>query len=704
MGKSSILSRLPVLRLLIPLVIGVLLYRFFSHFWLPITLVVAAIVVALAFVFLKKSPSAALKLRCFHIIPLSFFMITVGWFAAYIAVPPELNLKDVNGNAVLARVEAIDFHEKSMEMQVKLLNLGDSNLSQNANLAKDKSQLNGSHIILSTKGCDYELEPGDLIAFTLNLSPVKNLGNPDEMDYASYLQHKGIRYRQHTKLESVVKVGSSPTLITRAVKLRNKLEHKILNSSLAPETQSMLIAVLLGNDDFISRETREHFSVVGVAHVLALSGLHIAIITMLIWFLLFPLDYLRAKKLRLVLTLLLLIGYDILTGMSPSVVRATVMIAFVFMSMLFYRKSTPLNSVAAAALVILVFSPSSLYSVGFQLSFITVTALIIFYQNFDIKYPSNRLLKYLYSLFLTSLVAMLSSLILTAYYFNTISVMSVLANIIILPIFPVFMTVGAVVLLLLTMGGSVGWLNGSLDWMTKFFNGSVNWFSTCGFGHSDVYVTWVAVVVYYAILMMVVMWLYRRDIKWLLAAGVLLIIGLAHSLVVDATTPKQGMVIFNSYNSTPVLYYNHGKALLWVPDVENDFDIDAFRRYHKAFFAHYRIDSVDVVNHQKEKSIECGIVKHPFAQLSGKSIVAVGKGHWKNYEPSDSSEVKFDILLVTKQFHSTITKATELYDVKTIILSGDIYDDNIPALEKDCQELGVPYYSIKSSGAYVIKE
>ncbi len=689
----SILSRLPVLRLLIPLVIGILLYRYISCLWLPIVMVVMAVVAAIVLVLVKMSPAVALKLRAFHIIPLSMFMVAVGWFAAYVAAPPELDLKAVNGKTVLARIESIDFHEKSMQMQVKLLKHVD-----------DKLQLNGTRVLLSTKGCDYELAPGDLIAFSLNLSPVRNLGNPDEMDYASYLYHNGIRYRQHTKLEYVVKTGSSPTIRTRAENLRQTLEHKILNSPLAPETQTMLIAVLLGNDNFISHETREHFSVVGVAHVLALSGLHIAIITMLIWFLLFPLDYLRAKKLRLVLTLLLLIGYDVLTGMSPSVVRATVMMVFMFMGILFYRKSTPLNSVAAAALVILIFSPGSLYSVGFQLSFITVATLIIFYQNFEIKYPTNRLLKYLYSLFLTSLVAMLSSTILTAYYFNTFSLMTVLANLVILPVFPIFMTVGAVVLLLMMMVGSVHWLNGLLDWMTKFINGSVEWFSSWTFGHSNVYVTWVAVVIYYAILVLLMLWLYRRNVRWLMAAGVLLAIGLAHSIVVDVRTPKQGMVIFNSYNSTPVLYYNHGKAMLWVPDVENDFDVGAFKRQHKAFLAHYQIDSVEVVPNSAVKSIEGGIVKHPFAQLCGKSIVAVAKGRWKKYEPGDSGEVKFDALLVTKQYHSSIAKAIELYDVKTIILSGDIYDDNVPALEKECQQLMMPYYSIKSSGAYIINE
>ena len=95
--------------------------------------------------------------------------------------------------------------------------------------------------------------------------------------------------------------------------------------------------------------------------------------------------------------------------------------------------------------------------------------------------------------------------------------MTVLANFVILPVFPIFMTVGAVVLLLMMMGGSVHWLNGLLDWMTKFINGSVEWLSSWTFGHSNVYVTWVAVVIYYAILVLLMLWLYRRNVRWLMS-------------------------------------------------------------------------------------------------------------------------------------------------------------------------------------------
>ena len=694
MGNSSGLSRLPVLRLLIPLIVGIIAFRFSDAVLLPVILVSLAIAGLIFLSLSRKTAYRALQLKSLHIWPLALFMVAVGWFAAYVSAPTEVDVDALRGQVCTARVETVDFNEKSMSMRVKLL-------SAHNDVGKTTS-LRNVHILLSTRGCDYDMSPGDVIVFSLDLERVKNMGNPDEMDYASYLYNKGVIYRQHVELGKIVRTGSSHTLITRANRLRQDLEHKILNSNLNPLTQNMVIAVLLGNDNFIDSSTREDYSVVGVAHVLALSGLHVAIIAMLLWFLLFPLDYLRAKKLRLVLTLLLLIGYAVLTGLSPSVVRSTVMIAFVFMSMLFYRRSTPLNSVAAAALVILVFSPMSLYSVGFQLSFITVASLIFFFQTIEIKYPSNRLLKYLYSLFLTSLVAMLSSTILTAYYFNTLSVMAVLANFVILPIFPVFMTVGAVVLLLLAMGASVEWLNSILDWMARFIDGSVGWFSTWSFGHSDVYVTWVAVVVYYAVLIMLVLWIYRRNIRWLLAAGVLVIIGIVHSFIVDMSTPRTGMVVFNSYNSTPVLYYSHGNALLWVPDVENDYDVESFKRQHKAFMAHYGIDSIRLVD-STMCLLDGAVVNHPYASLCGREIISVGKGRWKNYVRNESSDVKFDILLVTKQYHSTIAKTRELFDVNAVILSGGIYGDNVPALEKECQELGVPYYSIKSSGAYVVR-
>ncbi len=691
MDANGLLSRLPVLRLLIPLIAGIILYDFCQSLWVAAVPAILSLTILCFFFFVKDSPLSRLQLKQYRYVPLFLAMIAVGWMAAWLKAPPSINLDRVNGTIAYARIETIDYNEKSMSMQLQLLNDSDDN------------KFDGSHILLSTRGCDYDLQAADIIAFKLNLEKVRNLGNPDEMDYARSLYHKGIIYRQHIKVDDIEKVGRSLTITTFAFNLRQDLQHKIMASHMLPETQELMIAMLLGNDDFISSDTRDNFSKAGVAHVLALSGLHLSIITFLIWFLLFPLDYIKGKKLRLVLTLLLLIVYDVLTGLSPSVIRATVMLAFVFLSAIFFRKSSPLNSLFAAALVILVFSPFSLFGVGFQLSFITVASLIIFYKLFQIKGIKNRILNYVYTILVTSIVAMLSTIILTAYYFNTISFMSLLSNIIILPICPVFMIMGACGVVFLATGVDVVVVDRVLDFLANIVTGSVGIFAKVPYVSGSVYVTWWAVAVYYVILVVVVLWIYRKNIRYLFIAGAAICIGIAHSVIFDFNISRKGLVVFNSYNSTPVLFFNQAEALLWVPDVESDFDLQSFKRQHLAFLAHHRIDSITLVDTALHKLAD-GAVMHPYAKLQGKGFISIGKGRWKHYTRNEDNTIKFDFALITKRYHSTIAVLDNLIDCNTVMLSGDIYQDDLPNLEKECRDLRKPYYSLKSQGAYVMME
>lgn len=689
MGNESILSRLPVLRLLLPMVAGIVLFRFCSNLLLPFVLLALMVMCLLVAMRLKSRDAARrLMMRRYRLMPLWLAMIAVGWLASWLVEPVRLDLNSVRGKTACARIETIKYNEQSMLMQVKLLNADGSD-----------AWVRASHIQLSTRGCDYSLVAGNLIAFVLKLEEVQNMGNPDEMDYAQHLHDKGIIYRQHIDVGSVAKVGDSPTLLTRAFSLRQDLQHRVLNSQLGPESQGLIIAMLLGNDDFIEPWVRDSFAQSGIAHVLALSGLHVAVITLIIWFLLFPLDYAGGKKPRLVLTLLILIAYDVLTGMSPSVIRSTVMIAFVFCSFLFYRKSTPLNSVAAAALAILVFAPNSLFSVGFQLSFITVTLLIVFYQVFDLKFPSNRFLKYLCTTLVTSAVAMLSTMVLTAYYFNTTSMVAVFTNVLILPLVPVIMVLGAVALILLAMGGGLGQLAAIIDGISDATQSIAGAMSSLSLAGNNVYVTWMAVVMYYAILIMLGMWVYRRNARWLLAAGATLVVGLACSLVQDFMTPRRGLVVFNAFNSTPIFYFNGNQAMLWVPDVENDYDIDNFKRWNRAFLAHYHIDSIMMVD-----SLKCelpgAVVDPPYANFMGTGILTAGKGKWKNYTREDTVALRFDVALVTKGFHSQISRLKELIDCDTIVLSGGMYDEDNVTLDNECKSSGIPFYNIKKSGAY----
>jgi competence protein ComEC len=670
------------------MVAGIVLYRLTSSFWIPVVLCMMAIVALLMMWLYGNNPSKKMRMRSYRIVPLALIVIAVGWFVTWIAEPVKLDEKRLKGNVSCGRIETIKYNEQSMLMQVKLLDLN------------DKTRMKGVRILLSTRGCNYDFEAGHLIAFKLNFGRVRNMGNPDEMDYAGYLHDKGIIYRQHTDVRDVEMVGEAQTLMTRAFNFRSELQHRVLNSSLSPESQALIIAMLLGNDDFIEPSVHDSFSQAGIAHVLALSGLHVAVISLVIWLLLFPLDYVGGKKVRLLITLLALIAYDVFTGLSPSVIRSTVMIAFVFMSQIFYRKSSPLNSLAIAAIAILIFSPNSFFSVGFQLSFITVASLLIFYKVFDVKFPKNRILNYLYTIFVTSAVAMLSTIVLTAYYFNTISLVSMMTNVLIMPLIPVFMVLGALALVMLAIGGGVSGLSTIIDWITNTIQSLAGGMSALPLSSGSVYVNWGAVVIYYVILVLLGLWIYKRNARLLLSAGVVLVVGIASGLVQDYMLSRRGMVIFNSFNSTPVLYYNGCDAMLWVPDVENDFDIDNFKRWNRAFLAHHHIDSIKLIDSTKCQ-MPGAVIEPPYANILGTGIIAVGKGHWKSYTRDDSISMRFNVALVTKGFHSQISRLKELVDCDTIVLSGGIYEEDNITLESECKSLNTPYYNIKKSGAFM---
>ena len=257
---------------------------------------------------------------------------------------------------------------------------------------------------------------------------------------------------------------------------------------------------------------------------------------------------------------------------------------------------------------------------------------------------------------------------------------------------------------MLAMGGGAGVLGKVLDFLTSLINGAVGEISSLSLAKGDVYVSWPAVIAYYAILVLLALWLARRNVRMLLAAGVVLVAWLAGALIAQTRVPHRGMVVFNSFNSTPVLYFNGSDALLWVPDVESDYDIENFKRWNRAFLARHGIDSVMLVD-STGAQLPGAVIKPPHASIMGMGIVTAGKGRWKHYEaPSDSTAVKFDYAIITKGFHSSVARLKELVDCDSVILSGGIYSDDLHTLQQECATSHFPHYNIKTTGAFVKME
>lgn len=196
------------------------------------------------------------------------------------------------------------------------------------------------------------------------------------------------------------------------------------------EAGSIVEAMTIGRKTDLSRQTRTAYAHAGVSHLLALSGFHISIIVLMIqvFFLksVLPLRWQWVNNLFIITTLW---GYALLTGLSPSLVRATTMFTILLLCQSFTRDLLSINSCALAFFVMLCIDPRYLLNIGFQLSFASVVGISLFCRRFINLSPTrNSVLFFLWGTILITLICTVFTAPLVAYHFGNIPLLSVFSN------------------------------------------------------------------------------------------------------------------------------------------------------------------------------------------------------------------------------------------------------------------------------------
>ncbi|MBA7483426.1 ComE operon protein 3 [subsurface metagenome] len=202
---------------------------------------------------------------------------------------------------------------------------------------------------------------------------------------------------------------------------------------------SVLKGILLGRREELPPLLYQAFITTGVAHVLAVSGLHVGLVAAFFYYGLFPLLRFPNKGSAL-LTLLIIILYCFMTGCRPPVVRATIMFGLFLLASCLGRKREIYTTLAFAALVILLINPLTLFNVGFQLSFAAVLSILYLYPRI---YPRLKFLSpYPAGLMSVSLAAWVGVAPLVAYHFNYFTPVAILANLFVVPLVSIIVALG----------------------------------------------------------------------------------------------------------------------------------------------------------------------------------------------------------------------------------------------------------------------
>ena len=219
-------------------------------------------------------------------------------------------------------------------------------------------------------------------------------------------------------------------LRTAAAKVQQHFSALFAQNGLQGDEDSIITAVLLGNDDTMEPELKAHFASAGVSHILCVSGMHVGIIFMIINFLLKPLDaFPRLRILKAVLLILVIWTYAHITGLAPSVRRAATMFTFVTIGSLLRRPVTIYHSLFASMFILLLINPLLFFEIGFQMSYLAVFGIVILQPPLTrLLTPKYKVINYFWELATVSVAAQLATFPLSLFYFGQFPNYFLLAN------------------------------------------------------------------------------------------------------------------------------------------------------------------------------------------------------------------------------------------------------------------------------------
>lgn len=323
-------------------------------------------------------------------------------------------------------------------------------------------------------GKGLHLAYGDLLFVKGNPVKTRAPANPGEFNYQSYLTYNRIHH-QHFVGEEFNVIGYKPAnlLLEISAKLRQKSTDIIGSLISDQKAKGVALALVLGVKDDLDRDVSQAFSASGAMHVLAVSGLHVGIIYALVFFLLKTIG-LSNRKYRwwlAGLSMLALWAYAVLTGLSPSVLRAVTMFSFVAAGQALARKSNIYNTLSASALVLLIYNPYLIMSVGFQLSYLAVFGIVYIQPRlYSLFETSNWLLDKIWAITCVSIAAQLATAPLSMLYFHQFPSYFLLSNLFVIPAAFVILISG----LLLLLSSWIPIVSAALGWLLTQFIIGVN--------------------------------------------------------------------------------------------------------------------------------------------------------------------------------------------------------------------------------------
>lgn len=512
-----------------------------------------------------------------------------------------------------------------------------------------------------------EVQYGDQVRFAAKVTPIQNPRNPHVFDYSKFMAEQNIHFQSFTTSSalSITSHHQANPILAAIFGLRSQFQKTINTHIPSDDERGIALALLLGIKSGLDPEIKASYAATGAMHVLAVSGLHVGIIYLIISSLLklIP-SYTFTKYAVPILSIIALWSYALLTGFSPSILRAVAMLTVIIMGQSLNRKANTYNSLAIAALALLLFNPVLLFSVGFQLSFLAVIGIVFIYPRlYKILQFNNALISKIWSLTCVSIAAQIATFPLSIYYFNQFPNYFLLSNLIVIPAAFAIMILGISLVILghFEFAKHIGWL---IQKITYIMNHGIQYIQNMEGSVSEwIYLSLFQTFILYTLISSVVLYFIFNKMKFIYLA-----ITLTAMVVLDRviTLTQQANIKKLTFYSTKKAHYMDNirglKAELYSLDsIQNDQLIK------------YQIGS-NRLHSNLPKPEKALYIRRDTTALSDFGHLSIQNGHRVLYlfKPITNGKIKFkiscDLLVISNQSVTSLSKLIEVIGFDQIIL------------------------------------
>jgi competence protein ComEC len=522
--------------------------------------------------------------------------------------------------------------------------------------------------------------------------------NPHAFDYAKYMRLRGIHLQSYSNVNNYLMIGSNQhfSLKMYSMLVGDYLEKKLTTLITSARELEMIKAMVLGRREEVSSEMEYVYRSTGTAHILAVSGLHVGIIFLVISGIF---RSLKRKPWRWIYYSLVVTGiwsFAFVTGSSPSVLRASLMLSVIIIAELLGRKSNVYNSIFVSAFALLIYNPNLLFSVSFQLSYAAVLGIVYLYKRiYKLLYVKGAIADFFWKISALSLSVQITTFPITIYYFHQFPTLFLITNMIAIPT-ATMVIAGSLILLIIsalpTIPAGVAYL---LEHWVYFYNQFLTFLSGWTYTNiEDIYIRGYYVLILICLMILLTKFFEKKQLSYMRYFTFTLLFMAGITFYDHMGSSRQRKVIFYDVGDKCFIDVFIGSNCYSNIDqkegVNSDvaFNVIPNRKYNRIAKVLSLDDCAQVRTIGENTLLKLG-EKTLFLLRDSESLSAT------------SQDLKIDYLVISKGSIKNLHRLTGLFQCNYLIFDGSI-DDQVAANIKKNFNRSPVIHSVARDGAYII--